>query len=89
MKKLLVLLALLVGCAKDPEALHRTSNPEVEVGELFTHDGCTIYRFYDAGNSHHYVVCDGSRDAQTIRDYDSSGKHHHTHIHENIRTVSR
>lgn len=31
-----------------------------QVAKLFTHDGCTVYRFYDEGRSRYYVNCNGA-----------------------------
>lgn len=55
----LCLLALpaLSGCAKTPEAVEPSSNPEVEVSRLMEYDGCTIYRFNDAGRYHYFARC--------------------------------
>ena len=53
---LLVLAA--AGCHAAPVAESATNNAEVQVEVLFVHDGCTVYRFYDAG-AHYYVRCDG------------------------------
>lgn len=58
--KLLVAMLLLVGCAKDPIAVDRTDNPEVNIHTLFTHNGCTVYRFYDNGYRHYFSDCRGS-----------------------------
>lgn len=37
----------LVGCSKDPVSVSGTDNKEIQVAELFTHHGVTIYRFDD------------------------------------------
>lgn len=39
----------LVGCSKDPVSISGTDNREIQVAELFTHHGVTIYRFIDGG----------------------------------------
>lgn len=57
--KYLFLILLLVGCAKRPMATGRTDNSEFDVGKLFTHDGCTLYRFYDNGRHHYFTNCSG------------------------------
>ncbi len=50
---------LVVGCAKDPEQMTETGNPEFEVATLFTHAGCTVFRFRDAGRYHYFTNCQG------------------------------
>lgn len=58
MKKLIfVALLALLGCGKDPMSKASTDNPEITVSTLFTHDGCTVYRFSDYGNPHYFVRC--------------------------------
>ena len=49
----------LVGCAIEAET---ASNVGVgfNVQTLFTNDGCTVYRFYDAGSYRYYTSCKGS-----------------------------
>ena len=65
---ILVSAALAVGgCGPvDPVATSPTNNPSVEVEELLTHEGCTVYRFRDSGSPslllgkgqyHYYVHC--------------------------------
>lgn len=39
----------LAGCSKDPVSVSGTDNREIQVAELFTHHGVTIYRFADGG----------------------------------------
>jgi hypothetical protein len=61
MKKLTLLLSalvLMVGCTKTPE----TSTPvgrEFTVDKLFTFEGCTVYRFGDAGAMRYFTNCSG------------------------------
>jgi hypothetical protein len=50
----------LVGCARDPVSTLRTDNNAVKVDKLFTHDGVTVYRFFDVGHHHYYAVKDNS-----------------------------
>lgn len=52
------------GCAANPVSVHATNNDEVPVEKLFTHEGCTVYRFKDVGY-HYYVRCDGPGIAMT------------------------
>ena len=49
-----------------PLARSTTNNTEVQVETLLTHDGCTVYRFWDAGY-HYYVKCDGTPPATLNR----------------------
>lgn len=60
MKKLLILISLLtlVGCTKQAEH-SSAAGREFTVDKLFTHEGCTVYRFYDGGNRY-YTNCSGS-----------------------------
>ncbi len=59
--KLLITTALavtLAACAKDPERSdHAGSSFKVE--RLFTHEGCTLYRFNDVGHYRYYSNCKG------------------------------
>lgn len=56
----LALAAALAGCGQ------RTQQPEssaaagtgYKVDKLFTHDGCTVYRFWDWSNTRYFVRCD-------------------------------
>jgi hypothetical protein len=56
--------ALASGCVQNPISVHSTNNVDVPVEKLFTHEGCTVYRFRD-GNYHYYVRCDGVGTATT------------------------
>ena len=51
---------LLIGCAKEPAQTTGTNNSAFQVDELFTHKGCTVYRFYDSGHYHYFTNCHGS-----------------------------
>lgn len=62
----LALVGLLAACSKPAEVTGSSSNPEVSVDTLFTHEGCTVYRFRDHGDAHYYASCaDRSRTMQT------------------------
>lgn len=58
MKTLLAVLALTViaGCSK-PAETSTAVGAEFVVDRLFTHEGCTVYRFYDGGNARYYTNC--------------------------------
>jgi len=50
----------LSGCARDAVETSRTDNPGLLVEKLFEHEGCTMYRFQDAGSYVYYSNCQGS-----------------------------
>lgn len=52
-------LALLAGCAREAER-SEPAGRQFTVDTLFTKDGCTVYRFYDAGNHRYFTNCSGS-----------------------------
>jgi hypothetical protein len=61
MTKTLIILAvaLLVGCGK-PAETSTSVGREFVVDKLFTHEGCTVYRFTDHGNARYFTNCQGS-----------------------------
>lgn len=61
MNKILIILAaaLLAGCSK-PAETSTAVGTEFVVDKLFTHEGCTVYRFSDGGNKRYYTNCQGS-----------------------------
>lgn len=62
MKRVLVLAVLLAAACNPAPPMSRagSDNVAVVVETLFTHDGCTIYRFKDGDleDYHYYAVCD-------------------------------
>jgi hypothetical protein len=52
-------LCLLVACGKNGEE-RKQVNPEFLVDKLFTTEGCTVYRFSDAGSFRYFTNCGGS-----------------------------
>lgn len=63
--RLAVLVAatlLLAGCTNDNDPVSRSStdNSQIPIDKMFTHEGCTIYRFDDAGHYHYWADCRGS-----------------------------
>lgn len=57
----LAALVLLVGCMEAKQAESSSAaGIEFRVDRLFTHDGCTVYRFTDAGYNRYFTRCDGS-----------------------------
>jgi len=61
MRTILALVAVfaLVGCTK-PAETSTSVGREFVVDKLFTHDGCTVYRFTDGGNNRYFTNCQGS-----------------------------
>jgi hypothetical protein len=55
----------LVGCAATPITTALSNKPEVHVETMFTHEGCTVYRFFDQ-RYHYYVRCQGAESARTL-----------------------
>lgn len=47
------------GCGKPAESITQV-NSEFKVDKLFTHEGCTVYRFRDAGKYRYYINCNGT-----------------------------
>jgi hypothetical protein len=58
-KSILLLLAVLSLSACQKQAEQATHTGAYNVETLFTHDGCTVYRFYD-GRTIYYTNCKGS-----------------------------
>lgn len=54
-----LVLMLVAACEKPPASVMSTDNREFPVATLFTHEGCTLYRFKDHGNPHYYSKCEG------------------------------
>lgn len=81
----LLILLLVVGCAKEPESVSNTSNPEFNVEKLFVHDGCTVYRFSNSWRDHYFARC--RQETETIGSHsEPCGKGCITRRDENIRT---
>lgn len=61
MKTTLIILAIAVlpGCSQQGEVTVSVNN-RFTVDKLFTHEGCTVYRFYDGGAYRYYTNCSGS-----------------------------
>ena len=55
----LLLIAALIGCSRDAEK-STPAGRDFQVDTLFTHDGCTVYRFYDEGRARYFTNCNGS-----------------------------
>lgn len=52
---------LLTACKHErvPESFERKDNG-YEVVKLFTHEGCTVYRFFDSNNDRYFTKCQGA-----------------------------
>jgi hypothetical protein len=59
---------VLAGCGEKPVSTAPTDNAAIKVERLFDHDGCTVYRFYDAG-ARYFVKC---RDGSTRTEWSES-----------------
>ena len=69
----LAALAMVTGCEKPAEAVVRTGIG-FTVERLFTHEGCTVFRFGDAGRSRYFTRCDGIAAQATTTWQESCGK---------------
>lgn len=56
----LIAVALVAGCAKEPESVATVGAGGVQAETLFTHEGCRVYRFSDNGRYVYYTNCSGS-----------------------------
>ena len=68
---LIAMLVLVTGCYKAAEHTETKGVGEFEVETLFTHEGCTVYRFED-GRTRYFVKCQNG-DASTMTSH-SAGK---------------
>jgi hypothetical protein len=50
---------LVFGCAPNPAVSSKIEGPGYQVDTLFTHEGCTVYRFRDGGQRY-FTNCHGS-----------------------------
>ena len=60
MKQVFIIIGVLMlsACTKEPEAT--VQQGEFRVERLFTNEGCTAYRFNDAGRYVYYTNCPGT-----------------------------
>lgn len=68
MKNLILLsflLLLVAGCARQPNGA-TVHQGEFSIAELFSHDGCKVYRFYDGGRNHYFSRCDQATDSSVM-----------------------
>lgn len=80
MKHLLILCAivLLAACTRQAEQVTSSSNPEVPIDTLFRKDGCTMYRFIDAGHYRYFARCDNGQ--TSVQSQNSCGKNCTRHV---------
>ena len=52
-----VTVGLLVACSEPEESIASSSNGNILVEKLFNVDGCTVYRFQDAGYNRYFSSC--------------------------------
>jgi hypothetical protein len=84
-----IVAALLVtACDKPAEVTSQTSNSEFDVGRMFEHDGCEVFRFYDAGRAHYYVRCAPGAARVDSGYLQYCGKNCTHYVPESIETVS-
>lgn len=83
MKTFILAIALaLAGCGGKaaPVKVENTLDT-FEVGKLFDVEGCTVYRFRDAGRYHYFASCPGT----TINTHGSNDKTH-SRFDDNVET---
>ena len=68
----LAALAMVAGCEKPAESVAHT-RAGFTVERLFTHDGCTVYRFSDP-SKRYFTRCDGIAAQSTTTWQESCGK---------------
>ena len=68
----LAALAMVAGCEKPAESVAHTG-AGFTVERLFTHDGCTVYRFRDS-SKRYFTRCDGIAAQSTTTWQESCGK---------------
>lgn len=55
----------LAGCGREAIETTKTDNQAISVDRLFTKDGCTVYRFSDAGRYRYFARCAGTASMAT------------------------
>lgn len=61
----LLVAVALAGCGHQAESTATGTNPAIPVDTLFSHEGCTVYRFLDAGSFHYFSKCPGAGHSST------------------------
>lgn len=57
---------------KETPAMESVQSGSFNVEKLFTNDGCSVYRFHDAGYYRYYSKCSGSTSSDTSYSYSES-----------------
>lgn len=86
---LIVCVAILAGCGKQAEfkmseKSEHSSNKDIVVEKLFTHEGCTVYRFKDY-RTHYFSKCQNTSEVMSGQS-ESCGKNCTKHYDETIKT---
>ena len=93
MKVILVLIIIFLLIVRTPTPLHEgvaertdtTSNPEFKVSRIFTHDGVTVYRFSDGGQTVYYTDARGVTSWQETKHHGKNNTNTEYHIAPNER----
>lgn len=79
MRKLLIVLVLfLAGCANDGIQVVQTDNMSITATKLMTIEGCSVYRFYDAGHWIYTTICPSGRSQTSWDERRQAGKTNYT-----------
>lgn len=83
--KLLAIITLLAptGCYGKPEE-STTLSEDFTVERLFTHDGCTVYRFRDSG-TRYFTNCQGNTSWSTTQSNGKSSTRKHHEIQTELK----
>lgn len=85
MKKLMIVAAiLLAGCGPEEAEEKKQVNKNFVVERLFTHEGCTVYRFYDNDLSRYFSDCRGKVSSEWT---ESCGKNCSRLVESEVETV--
>ena len=57
MKIKIILLFMMVSCSKEVLEKIETNNVDINVSYLFSHQGCSVFRFYDHGDAIYFSDC--------------------------------
>lgn len=77
-------LALLGACDKPAMQTERTDNPNISTELLFNQNGYLVYRFYDGGRAHYFVIPEGT---VTSTYTENCGKNCRRDVTEEVPTV--
>lgn len=64
----------LAGCYKPAETSSTVGAGAFQVERLFTYDGCTMYRFEDAGYPRYFTRCESATSSTTWSETRNCGK---------------